>query len=267
MIPRLSPEHKNIADTLTQIGQQVRVKCCGGNKSAIISHTERGHSFHCFRCGSSEFTKHGVRSIQNIAASKAFAATRKGGVVLLPDDFCTNIPVRFTTWFTKYGISPEYAAEHGFGWSDDMQRIVIPVYWNGTLLTYQARAVHTGQLPKYLTPSFASAGRGMFLCGNKQTNNVVLTEDILSAMKIGRAGKYAASLMGCEITHERAAWIIKARKSVSIWLDPDNAGQTGARKIARKLELYGIECRNILSEYDPKGHTLDEIREYVGGTI
>ena len=43
-------------------GHKVRVRCCSHDKSMIVSHTERGYSRHCFRCGNEgeiKFVPHG----------------------------------------------------------------------------------------------------------------------------------------------------------------------------------------------------------------
>lgn len=253
---------KAIAESLHGVGQSCRVSCCAYAKTAIITHRESGYSFHCFRCGESKFLRHGIRSIAKIAKARSYKAPTS--IVELPEDCTTAIPAKYQTWYTQYGISPELAEQYQFMWSPDMHRIVIPVFHNDALASYQARAMLPDQQPKYLTPSAANVAKVLYFAGNPQSNFIVLTEDILSAIKIGRVA-YAASIMGTEVTPERAMWLYNSRLAVYVWLDPDAPGQSAAKKILRKLRLYGVICGNIVSTADPKKHSLDEIREYIKG--
>jgi DNA primase len=91
-------------------------------------------------------------------------------------------------------------------------------------------------------------------------DQIVVTEDILSAFKVGLVGQ-AACALGTSPTPALVRYLLSSRKPVSVWLDPDAAGRRGASKLVKSLRAYGLEPTNILSARDPKLHTLEQIKE------
>lgn len=264
---RLTKDQLQVAETLIE-GRTSRYTCCNGNTTAVITNVGSGYRFHCFRCGEERFTPAGKRSIQIIAQhkknAKLFTATN---YCTLPDDFTTRIPKEYSTWFTSNGLDFEYLSKYTVGWSDMMQRIIIPVYHNNILVSWQARAVHSWQSPKYMTANSANVSHVLYYTGeNKQSNHIVLTEDILSALKVGKVTK-AASILGTSLSLIRTMTLVNKKLKVIVWLDPDAPGQTAAKKCIKSLQLYGIPVGNIVSIKDPKAHSLDEIRQYIAEVV
>jgi DNA primase len=66
--------------------------------------------------------------------------------------------------------------------------------------------------------------------------------------------------MGTKVSPAICAALLQRGTPVNLWLDPDAAGQRAAVKYRRQLQAYGLTVRNIVSQRDPKLHTLDEIR-------
>ena len=132
------------------LGQKRRIQCCGRNRDAVISSELRGYSFHCFKCGGTAFHRIDTRTLQELKISKLNEAPDP---TVLPYDLVQDIPLQHVVWLYKAGITRDECIQAGIGWSDSMQRIVIPIYSDdGELLYFQCRAVHKGQLPKYKNP-------------------------------------------------------------------------------------------------------------------
>lgn len=124
---------------------------------------------------------------------------------------------------------------------------------------YQARAFQKDRFPKYLGPT-PRPPKLMPAWGSFAVPT--LTEDMLSAMKIGLVAEGWA-VLGTRVSDHQVSELMRRGGRCNVWLDPDAAGRRGAGKIIKQLRAYGLEVRDILSERDPKLHTRDEIKEYV----
>lgn len=163
-------------------------------------------------------------------------------------------PVEAQVWLLKAGIGEADALRYGIYYHPPTMRVVLP-YANG----FQARAVMAGHKPKYVAdrnPRRAVILKPDGLC---HCHLPVLTEDILSSIKITMAGINAMPLRGTQLHDEHIVRLLPYGRA-AVWLDPDDAGQTAATKIVKRLEVFGIDARNIVGDVDPKYHTRDEIR-------
>lgn len=118
--------------------------------------------------------------------------------------------------------------------------------------------------------------------GTQDRFDIVLSEDVLSAIRIGRHTA-SCSLLGTavnieritEILHstaERAGMLPPDRQSlewyrdvpnalnVGVWLDPDKAGRKATRRLAHSLSMQGHKVTLIKSDKDPKLYSDNQIR-------
>jgi len=241
------------------LGTKTRVTCCGKNRDAVISNDKQGYSVHCFKCGYSD--RHTVhnRTLEQLRCLEEL--NRQPDPVEIPEDFTSVIPVQHRTWLYKAGITHAEYLQAGIGWSDHLQRIIIPLYGDsGELLYFQCRAVHKGQLPKYKNPPVEKATL-LYKVNHPDYSRVVVTEDILSALKVGRH-THAVSILGTKTSDEQAAYLSEF-KLVSYWLDPDKAGLEGARKGCKQLSLV-TNTEVLHSSKDPKNLSDRVIRKILG---
>ena len=96
----------------------------------------------------------------------------------------------------------------------------------------------------------------------------MLTEDILSAYKVSKAGYWGWCMLGTALPSTFLSRILRDNLSVHIWLDNDlppmhrvNRGQIAAGKIIKTLRSMGVPFRNHLSDRDPKLLPLATIKE------
>lgn len=256
-------------------GRSVRVKCCNKDLSRVITHSSEGYSTVCFRCGLSgrEFVPHGVRTIADQLRHKreleAYLDTH--GDVSLPDDFTGDIPDIGRAWLLKGGVSTFLSTHYHIGWSAKMHRVVIPVYdVQGNLVAVQARAVEKYQKPKYRNKIGVSTS--LFWSDSAVSLQepvgewCVLTEDILSTLRVGRL-QHAVASLGTSISHRTAARILKHHRQIIIWYDGDAAGVKGAAKARKVLELQGAEVIVIRTEEDPKSYNNEQITNIIQEAI
>ena len=252
-----------VAQTLP-LGRSTRfMHECGDDKAAIVSHTEAGYSGYCFRCGKLGFEGHGYRTLAQLQKVKDLnekASNWGTSEEAHRVEIQLEIPTEGLLWLARGGISPSRAKKLGIGWSEEMQRVILPFYDDsGNIIYYQARAVLRGQKPKYLNPS-ADKSKLLYWGGvNDSYTRVVVTEDILSAIRVG-AHIPTCSILGTKISDYQASQLSKYQR-ISFWLDPDKAGQQGAIDCKRRMSLIHNKIDIITSDRDPKLLSDREIRD------
>jgi DNA primase len=126
----------------------------------------------------------------------------------------------------------------------------------GDIGFWQARAVD-GRQPKYLAPP---SGKALIIPRWGSAADVTLTEDLLSAYKVGRVAE-AWCLLGTSMSKHILNALLKRGCRVNVWLDPDAAGLRAATKVLAQLRGAGIEARHVLSKKDPKLMHYEQIKE------
>jgi len=182
----------------------------------------------------------------------------------LPYDFTNEQHVVGHAWLYKYGIEHHEALLYNIGWSESAGRVILPVYDQaGTLTAYQSRRVLPHDtLPKYLTDKDKGCRFPLFLATKQtKTDTVVLTEDILSAIKVGRQCQ-AAALLGVNLTREnRNALIAEGFTKFVVWLDDDNpAVRKAQRDIVRSIEPFATVVKVTGHTCDPKDMQDEQIK-------
>lgn len=142
-------------------------------------------------------------------------------------------------------------------WSSSQQWLIFPYLKDNTLFAWQARNFNEHG-PKWLT--FGQVTDVIYILGDQSTTPI-LVEDIVSAMKIKQAGGTAIPLFGCTIGIKRSQKLIARFKLVSLWLDPDKRKETVIE--AHRAFKLGLHMKVLLSDVDPKEHTMEYIREQI----
>lgn len=186
--------------------------------------------------------------------------------VFLPSDCNTEYPQRAIDWISKYELTRNDLLKFGVLWSDCMQRLIFPVYGeSGNLLAWQGRTFHlqnmaVAKIPKWygkgdLKNCFNVLGKGDIL---------VLTEDIVSAIKVAKSGYMAMPLYGCVVGRERFKRLFSLFEDsveVRVWLDFDKI--TEGVKESKIGALCGLTTATIVSIKDPKEYSYTEIKEII----
>lgn len=242
---------------------------CGAGDVVLVNAETDGLHAYCFRCDESAVIKRAMSIKEQAAALNAKnQAEGEFSQGKLPFDYTLDIPEQHALWLYKASIRKAQARELGIGWSKSLQRIILPVYDQDKNLAFvQARAVHKGQSPKYLNSKGSAAGHTLFMTStiNAGTPFVIITEDMLSAIRCGRYGA-ACALCGVSVNDYKIHSILQA-KTVICWLDPDPAGQKGMRKFIKWVSLLHPDVRRIDSPKDPKLLTDRDIQRYINDTM
>ena len=90
----------------------------------------------------------------------------------------------------------------------------------------------------------------------------VITEDILSAWKVGRVTK-ATSLMGVRMNDTLLSQLVADRKPIIVALDPDPPGIAGAQQVAKRCKMVGLRTEIVVARLDPKFLSRSEIESWI----
>lgn len=253
---------KQIARELPLNGS-VQIECpenCGSGEKLSVNHSHKDYWCFCYRCG---FTDREYKGKQTLAELQKIQELNKAAEqplqLELPYDYSTDIPLEGRLWLYAAGLTEEQWRRHNIGYSRVLERVILPVYSaEGDLIWLQCRAVHYGQSPKYIQPA-RDRSTIMFSVSpdREDRDRVVLVEDILSAIRVGKHIP-TVSLLGTKITTAQAA-VLGDYSRVTTWLDSDVAGRRGAYKIRKTLGLV-TEVDNVVTEVDPKELSDKEIR-------
>lgn len=243
------------------VGQRKRVDhMCGPGRTLSLWKDEEGYHAHCFRCGEGGVKLEQEDLSQKIARLNREAATEAAAreSTELPEPRVYNEadwPPDAALWFYKQGFSHSLIRDIGLYWCPDLGRVVLPIKEDGRVVFWLARS--TTRTPKWIGPAVDKRGLTARY-GVGKGDCIVLTEDALSAYKVGRVTE-AWSLLGTSL-HPRVLLELKRTgKRVVTWLDDDrgrangsNPGQEAAAEIRKALRGMGVEVANATSPKDPK---------------
>jgi hypothetical protein len=240
---------------------------CGPGRTLVVSSNEHGWTAHCFRCNDDGFEPFGTRTLSELR-NVAFGLAQQERMFehskcSLPSDFTTEIPDYAALWLYKAGIFKSTAKDYTFGWSAKLQRVVLPVYNNGVLDFIQARSID-GRKPKYLNNAAVPKTSILFRSQGVHTREVVITEDMLSSVRVGSLMS-ATSTLGTSLSDEQCYQLVRDYDEFTVWYDPDGAGKKGSAATARKLRLTGSVVRVIESSKDAKCYSNREMLSILQG--
>lgn len=230
---------------------------CGAGTPMLVAHEADGWRAYCHRCADTGWEQKHVPLADKIARLRRQEQEDRYAAPGLPPNLSMDPgtwPAHARAWLARAGMTRWDLTALRIGYSPGMDRVVLPVYAGDTLLYWQARGFDP-ERPKYINPSVP---RDHIVAAFGHGTPLVLTEDYLSAWKVGRVTE-AWSLLGTKCPAPVLSRLLTA-PDVRVWLDPDHAGQTKARQLCNVLELAGVRVQNVLSDRDPKLLSIEEIK-------
>jgi DNA primase len=229
--------------------------CTGSSNSPtlLISNERDKWSGWCFRCHETviewkpkeSFAERVKRMREEQEADEVIAATT---ALPQPMNFDpTTWPDDAYLWLLKASVGRRHVKQLGAYYHKPTNRVVLPVFDAGELVYWQARSID-GREPKYMG---AAIDKRHIVAAYGTDDISVLTEDILSAFRVGQVSRGVA-LLGTSLTDKVLARLIGEAKPVVVWLDPDGAGRDAARGIKRRLSIVGLKHSQLVTSRDPK---------------
>lgn len=209
----------------------------------------------CHNCGWKNFVRGdkwtpsvALKELQRVM-SKKDPTTFFEKKIRLPYDFTLELPLKASLWLQKYSITLDEIKQFRFGWSPKKRRLILPVFQDNQLIYYQGRTFEkiTKDNPKYLNIRQSGAKNVYFRRNYSDSNTIVVVEDILSAIKVGR---YVNSLALLGSYLPPSIIPILREHNVVFWLDDDK--YESAFKFMTKVATRGIKSTIIRTKLDPK---------------
>ena len=211
---------------------------------------EDGHGY-CFSCKT--VTK--PSTLASVEAKLQAQANRSLGptsstTVIDSSSWTLKLPSVALAWLSKYGITANEIKENDIYWDAASSGLVFVVDWvsqaDGSKAPslIQTRSFREG-IPKYLTKGKKQDSKRVWgICSKR----LVLCEDIVSAIKIGRTSN-AKACLGTSIP-TKILEISPRYDRIDVWLDPDK--RLEALTMSNTLRQFGIKSEPIFTMNDPK---------------
>lgn len=215
-------------------------------------------SQYCFSCGwrnnsvyATAFNFHhindGGQNNKNVSAA-------------LPDDVDTVYPTNALRWVAQYGLALEDLYVHKCLWSNLYSRLIFPYYEDSsnTLLGWQGRYFGEEDKPKWF--SRGNLDTIYHILNREQSRDLlVIVEDVVSAIKLEKAGVPVMPLFGSYISSKKLHNLSLLTNRLCVWLDPDKAKESVI--FSEKANQLGLPCTVVHSSKDPKEMSYEYIRE------
>lgn len=244
-------------------GQQVHMNDgeCGDTRGRLyIIKKANAILFHCHNCGTSgHFTL--KESWKRIEAVKDVDEVRSSvtalNVLANPCKY-DALPLDAQLWLAQY----EMQDLTPISYSGD--RLWIPIMAGDLVIGEQGRLFATSAIPraKYLTRySSVVPGRRFSIQISDYDLPLYIVEDLLSAHKICKVGGNALAMCGTSLNV--ATLLAAVVKHAVLWLDPDEAGASGALELTRQLSPLFSTVNAVFESYEPKEIPLEDLKRMV----
>ena len=225
-----------------------------------------GHKF-CFGCG---YTEGGKKSLNYYIENYHLKNQNNNNkdikdVIGLPLDYTTDLPDVVKTWLDNYGLTDAEVYRYKLGWSDEMERLIFPVYVEDTLVFWQGRSFNMSN-PLYSGPKHITRGKSsdiLHILGDNMLDTVICCEDMISAIKIARI-RPAWCLFGSNLSTEALERASRLFRRLGVWLDRDKAEY--ALKTVLRASVFFDEVFPIITEKDPKWYSTKQLQNYIAQT-
>jgi hypothetical protein len=181
------------------VGDQVRVDhdaCSAGadtkRRLYIKRLTDGTVLAYCHNCGESGYHRSKIKNITYKSRKTSLVLNPKD--IRMPQDSIHDTslwPKEALMWLFKYGITLVEIKERGIAYSPKFGRVCFPLYMHGDYIGWQGRSLdESTNPPKYLTMVDQRRSGGNVALMQSSTasskNEVVLVEDLVSAIKVSR---------------------------------------------------------------------------------
>lgn len=235
-----------------------------------------GNYYHCWKSKHSYPIKEVLSKLLNVPENSVYDILKdyQGVGEVLPERKKSRVKYlelptnTFTGAERKYlksrGFSPKYLYKKyhivGGGISGDWKfRIIIPIYYNGQLMSWTGRSILSKEklkkleIPRYKNLSIEKSIRNpkelFFNLDNCRNRSVILTE---GAFDVLRFDGNAICSFGTELTEGQVSLLAERFDKIFILFDNEPEAQKKARKFGLQLSAIGIDVE-IVNAYEDFG--------------
>jgi len=226
----------------------------------FVKNVDEALLWHCHTCGDSGFYRP-RETLKKIKETKHFDTGVTGydysGLPRAAEhQSYDEFDMKGQMWLDSYEFNNnEICKEYGI--VESKTGIILPMYNKGNVIGVQLRN-YTGK-PKYLT---YSNGKAISYLKGSARKPVIFVEDLLSSYKLHHVGYSTVCLVGTKLDMSLLMQLkVTHLEKAVIWLDSDEAGDSGALELYRELSAI---TSNVTTHYDrqPKEITFEQLRSF-----
>ena len=173
------------------------------------------------------------------------------------------------------GFDPDYIKHKysvtGCRYGDYKNRLIIPVYYRGNIVSYQGRSILENAKIRYKNckkeNEIINSKKLLYNIDNCKDSWIIVTEGVF---KVWRLGINACATFGKNYTNEQVM-LLNNYDTVFVFFDPDEPGQDYAKKICAELEINGKNVYNILGDEAPDNMSAGDVKKFydevIGGVV
>lgn len=183
---------------------------------------------------------------------------KKEDGIILDADLCSDFPAHVVDWLSKYEITVPEAISHGWKYGPYRDQLVF-IFKDqyGNISCTQARNFSSASKRKYFNQGDANSTLPIFQCSTDRTKGIAITEDVVSAAKVGRQHDACPCLGSHFSKHKLNALRLLGYEHLIMWLDEDKLKE--AMKIADQAKWLGFTTQVIHTPLDPKEYDDSQI--------
>lgn len=262
-IPIAQPGHKHYREGW------INIHCpyCKGNKNFHLGYNIQGKYFYCWRCGFHPtlqtfeiilgLPKNEIIQLLNeidIPIQKVNKVKNEFQLPspLLPQLSQVHRKYLETRGFDSYEIERLWRVK-GTGVVAKLggviynHRIIIPIYWDGEIVNFQARDITGKATQKYMAcpDSYAQIHIKRTVYGNQKewTSMGIGVEGVFDVWRLGYS---AVGFYGVNFKPAQVRMIAKNFRRFFILFDSDDAGQLQAERLKKELSFRGVDVYNYI---------------------
>lgn len=208
-----------------------------------------GHKY-CFRCGYTVLSS-GLEKLTSRDDTPSIS-------IALPADVDEHLPRKARDFISNYSLTNHDITNNTLLWSEHWQRLIFPYFSDTGLLAWQGRYLGDENKAKWF--SQGKLHEFIHLVGNQRSRVCVLTEDIVSAIKVSHNTKVCACpIFGSHISMQRLLQLKHLFGKIIIWLDDDM--KLKVIKYAQQAQSIGLPVATVFTPQDPKELSNMEIQK------
>jgi hypothetical protein len=199
----------------------------------------------CFSC-------HYFEHNSNIK-QKIYTPNKLKDNITLPSDITANLPKEVREYLLIQGITQDDIDYYFIHWSPSEERICFPIFVKGEYIGWQGRSLT--KKPKWYSVGIDDK---LIYLTNDTNKTVVLVEDIISAINVGKQPYSCCCLFGSNVSLARIQTLaLLGKDKFILWLDKDKEIESLQR--AEDLRLLGFRCYSLTTDKDPKYYSQENI--------
>lgn len=243
---------------------------CGSKDHYHLGVPSQGNRCYCWRCGGHSLysiTRELTPSVNYYTLLEAYAGWVDDRAILKKKKVthAESVPFDFEPlgkvarkYLSKRGFDPDvlqdrYKFRDGGCVGDYKFRVIIPIIYNGVVVSYQGRSYNPLVEPKYKflpeEKSVVNPKHIFFNLDNAVKDTVIITEGVLDCIKLAgdNCSDVIASL-GISTSEDQVRLIAERYKKVFMLYDPEDVAQQKARKMASKIGALGVKVEVVDTE-------------------